>query len=459
MSDSLAYIRDMAEIEPESMILVDNELAMKYAEATLEQDPATGSIYEIRDMSIQNLDGTFDVKLANGQKKTLTFHNEQVYVAPLEYRDFFKWRIKRRTPGYILVSAQKQNVVYFVTEVEGKPLELRYMKTGYFRYSWDRHLRKCGYMNVRFEDPNIELDNHGRPYMVVPVVENTSGYTCKDITKVIIMDVQNGDVKDYTLDNLPQWVDRVFPSRLIEKRIKWWGKYKLGWWNAQFNQLEMQEQTPGIEQVYTNGSCFWYTGIQSIGKDDATSGFMLTDTRTGKSKYYLISGVNEEATRVNINNCKIEENPTEIHVSRLLMYNIENVPTYVGTCKNNAGMLIGYALVSVKDRNVCGLGVSIESAYEAYSDAITANNLSGGALEGKVKNDQRLVVIKEIAQENKKYYFHFEGEEYQGKEFMCLSSISTELKWTHIADSVFVSFNEGKGKQISIVSFDNLRVN
>ena len=221
----------------------------------------------------------------------------------------------------------------------------------------------------------------------------------------------------------------------------------------------MQEQTPGIEQVYTNGSCFWYTGIQSIGKDDATSGFMLTDTRTGKSKYYLISGVNEEATRVNINNCKIEENPTEIHVSRLLMYNIENVPTYVGTCKNNAGMLIGYALVSVKDRNVCGLGVSIESAYEAYSDAITANNLSGGALEGKVKNDQRLVVIKEIAQENKKYYFHFEGEEYQGKEFMCLSSISTELKWTHIADSVFVSFNEGKGKQISIVSFDNLRVN
>lgn len=122
MSDSLAYIRDMAEIKPESMILVDNELAMKYAEATLEQDPATGSIYEIRDMSIQNIDGTFDVKLANGQKKTLTFHNEQVYVAPLEYRDFFKWRIKRRTPGYILVSAQKQNVVYFVTEVEGKPL-------------------------------------------------------------------------------------------------------------------------------------------------------------------------------------------------------------------------------------------------------------------------------------------------------------------------------------------------
>ena len=451
MSDS-AYCRDMAQIQPESMILVDEELALKYAQAALEQDPATGSICEIRGLSIQNLNGTFNVRLADGQDKTLTFHNEQVYVAPLEHRDYFKWKNNRYTPGYILVSAMKQNVVYFVTKVNGDDLQLRYLESACFADYWERYVRHR-YSNVKFADCNIELDDNGRPFMIIPIKENTKAYTCPEITRVVTLDVQTGAMKEYSLQDVPVWVDRIYPSYIIEERISWWGLYQRGWWNAGTAQIGVKSQTPGIEQVYTDGDCYWYTGIQSAGADDGTSGFMLTNTRTGKSKLYQISGVNEEASRQKIRNYKIDA--ANIYPSRVLMYNIKNEPTYFATCKAESGEFMGYAFASVRFRDVCGVGRTVNEAYEAYCRALRSsrNDIS---LEGQVVRDEKSLTVSDITKEGDNYYFLFIEE--PGKEFRCPVDISIELKWTRIGDQVSVSFDTGESNQIVLESFDNKRV-
>lgn len=452
MSDS-DYCRDVAQIQPESMILVDEELARKYAEATLEQDPATGSVCEIQKLSIQNLNGTFNVRLANGQKKTLTFKNEQVYVAPLEHRSWFKWNRRGTTPGYIMVSAMKQNVVYFVTGVNGEDLRLRYLDNGYWGDWWKRYLRNHGYSNVKFADNNIELDDNGIPFMVIPVQENTRAYTCPEITKVILLNVQTGEIKDYSLRDVPAWVDRIYPSDMIETRIAWWGEYQKGWWNSIFAQEGVRTQTPGIEQVYTNGDCYWYTGIQSGGADDGTSGFMLTNTRTGKSKLYAISGVNEEASRSKISNYKIDA--ANIYPSRVLMYNVKNEPTYFATCKAESGEFMGYAFASVKYRDVCGVGKTINEAYEAYSKSMRSSRINT-SLEGKVVMNEKTFTVVDITKEDDNFYFLFKEE--PGKEFSCPRDISHELKWTRIGDMVSVSYEEGNSNQVTLESFDNLRV-
>lgn len=451
MSDS-AYCRDMAQIQPESMILVDEELALKYAQAALEQDPATGSICEIRGLSIQNLNGTFNVRLADGQDKTLTFHNEQVYVAPLEHRDYFKWKNNRYTPGYILVSAMKQNVVYFVTKVNGDDLQLRYLESACFADYWERYVRHR-YSNVKFADCNIELDDNGRPFMIIPIKENTKAYTCPEITRVVTLDVQTGAMKEYSLQDVPVWVDRIYPSYIVEERIFWWGLYQRGWWNAQFAQIGVKSQTPGIEQVYTDGDCYWYTGIQSAGADDGSSGFMLTNTRTGKSKLYAISGVNEEASRQKIRNYKIDA--ANIYPSRVLMYNIKNEPTYFATCKAESGEFMGYAFASVKYRDVCGVGRTVNEAYEAYCRALRSsrNDIN---LDGQVVKDERTFTVSDITKEGDNYYFLFNEE--PEKEFRCPVDISIELKWTRIGDIVSVSYDAGDSNQIILESFDNKRI-
>jgi len=453
MSDS-AYCKDMAQIQPESMILVDEELALKYAQAALEQNPATGSVCEISTLSIQNLNGSFNVHLADGSEKTLTFKNEQVYVAPLEHRSFFKWKNNHSTPGYILVSAMKQNVVYFVTKVNGEDLHLKYLESACFADYWKRYLRHVGYSNVKFADQNIELDDNGRPFMIIPVKENTKSYTCPDITKVIILDIQNGNTKDYSLQNVPEWVDRIYPSGMIEKRISWWGDYQRGWWNAQFAQIDVKSQTPGIEQVYTDGDCYWYTGIQSAGADDGTSGFMLTNTRTGKSKLYPISGVNEEASRQKIKNYKIDA--ANINPSRVLMYNIKNEPTYFATCKAESGEFMGYAFASVKYRDVCGVGKNVNEAYEAYGRALRSSR-NDVSLEGKVLENEKTFTVLDVTRDEDNYYFLFSED--LKKEFRCPNDVSIELKWTRIGDVVSVSYDEGpESQEIVLNSFDNKRV-
>ena len=448
-----AYCKDIAQIQPESMIVVDEGLARKYAEAILEQDPATGSICDVGRLSIQNLNGTFKVRLANGKEQTLTFNNEQVYVAPLEHSGFFKWNKKRCTPGYIMVSAMKQNVAYFITEVNGEPLKLRYLESGYFKDWWFRHVRKHGYYKVKFADTNIELNDDGIPFMVLPVYENTRGYNCPEIVRVVLLNIQTGDVKDYSLQDVPAWVDRIYPSDMIERRIEWWGKFCNGWWNSKFAKEGLRAQTPGIEQVYTNGDCYWYTGIQSGGADDGTSGFMLTNTRTGKSKLYAISGVNEEASRRKIMNYRIEA--ANIYPSRLLMYNVRNEPTYFATCKSESGEFMGYAFASVKYRDVCGVGRTKEDAYEAYAKSMRSSRTQT-SLEGFVVRDEKTFTVVDLTKENDNYYFLF--EEAPGKEFSCPSDISLELKWTKIGDTVSVSYEEGNSNQVTLESFDNERV-
>ena len=452
MADS-AYCRDVAQIQPESMIVVDEKLALKYANATLEQDPATGSVCEIRSLSIQNLNGTFKVRLADNQEKTLTFHNEQVYVAPLEHTDFFKWHRKKVTPGYIMVSAMKQNVVYFVSEVNGETLKLRYLDSGCFKDYWRRYLRRHGYHNVKFADSNIELDDNGVPFMVIPIKENTRAYTCPEITRVILLNVQTGDVKDYPPKEVPTWVDRVYPSDMIEDRIEWWGKFQKGWWNSLFAREGVRAQTPGIGQIYMDGDCYWYTGIQSGGADDGTSGFMLTNTRTGKSKLYAISGVNEEASQKKISNYRIDA--ANIYPSWPLMYNIKNEPTYFATCKAESGEFMGYSFASVKYRDVCGVGRTINEAYEAYAKSMRSSR-SETSLEGKVEKNEKTFTVVDISKENDNYYFLFEEE--PNKEFSCPSDISLELKWTKIGDTVSVSYEEGNSNQVTLESFDNERL-
>lgn len=448
--DSLAYCRDVAKMRPESMILVDDELALKYAQVKLEEDPSTGSICKVSDLSIQNLNGTFNVRLANGQERVLTFNNEQVYVAPLEHRGYFKWKKNRHTPGYILVSATKQNVAHFVTHVNGKPLELRYLSSACFGDYWKRYLRHNGYSNVRFADYNIELNDEGIPFMVIPVKENEKSYTCPEITKVITLNVQTGDIEEYSLQNLPSWIDRVYPSGMIETRIDWWGEYVHGWWNALTSETDVREHTPGIEQIYTDGHCYWYTGIKSSGNDGGTSGFMLVNTRTGESNLYTMSGVNEKSCKEKFSGLKIDN--VQIHPSNVLMYNIGDVPTYFATCKLESGEFLGYAFGSVQDRNVYGKDADLQEAYEKYLRAVRSSKRTLQFGGGVTKEKKSFVVAKKTL-ENDNYYFIFEGE--PNKEFKCPDDLSQEAKWTDINDTVWVTFEESGSTQILLDFFNN----
>ena len=284
-------------IPVEKMISVKQEYALDLASKRIENMPALGSRAEFLDADMINLDGTFAVKTAEGKEETLVFNNEKVWVTPLEHRGFFKWKNNRVTDGYCIVSAHDPSRIFFVTEINGEKLRLRYLPSGCFGDELERHIRMNGYADKGLTEYSMELDDSGRPYWVVTVFEKKIGFSGEDATGCLVVDMQTGEMKEYRTEEAPKWVDRIQPDEFLIDQINDWGQYQSGWANSVFAQNGVREATPGMSLVYSEGRSYWYSGIQSSGADKSSSGFMLIDTRTKECKLYSVAGINEQAAK------------------------------------------------------------------------------------------------------------------------------------------------------------------
>ena len=286
---------DVHPIPVSKMISVDGKLARKVAEDKLGEDLGLGSRVEVGNMTIQNITGEFTIN--NGKK--LVFNNDLIWVAPLEHRSFWKWFRNGHTPGYIIVDATDATRRWLVTEVNGQKLRIQYLESGRFGDDIERHIKGNGYASKGLNDHCFEIDGNGNPYWVLSSYDQKIGFGGEESEGPITVDAQTGELKAYSIEDAPAWIDRIQPQSFIEDQIRCWGEYKDGWWNAVWAQIGVQEPTPGTTLVYSEGRSFWYTGIQSAGADNGTNGFMLVDTRTKAAKFYRVIGINEtEAMRI-----------------------------------------------------------------------------------------------------------------------------------------------------------------
>ncbi len=69
-------------------------------------------------------------------------------------------------------------------------------------------------------------------------------------------------------------------------------------------------------------------------------------------------------------------------------YNINNIPTYVMTLKDNGGLVKMYAMVSIADYTIVGTGNTMREALTAYK---TAFNSSGNKINSSEKSARKVV--------------------------------------------------------------------
>lgn len=104
----------------------------------------------------------------------------------------------------------------------------------------------------------------------------------------IIVDPVTKDMTFYDVDQQPEWVDRVFSMETFDKQQNWYGKYVNGWWNPS-DEGKLQD-TEGMGYVFKNKTLYFYTGMTSVGKDSATTGFVIFNPKNGEAEYNRISG-------------------------------------------------------------------------------------------------------------------------------------------------------------------------
>ena len=143
-------------------------------------------------------------------------------------------------------------------------------------------------------DYTFELDDDGKPYWVITRYDNAIGFLEQKAIGTLIIDAQTGESNIYDIENTPEWVDRIQTMSYIKNYLNKWGELVHGVFN--FSDKDKLVSTDGMNIIFNDDKCYYYTGITSVGSDESLVGFTLTNTRTGKTTMYKTSGATEYAS-------------------------------------------------------------------------------------------------------------------------------------------------------------------
>lgn len=427
--------------------VVDRSFAASLAEKKLGEDFALGSRVQLGKPTRQMVDGKL------------------FWVIPLLHSGFFKWLANASdgTPGYIMVSATNPQDITFVRELKGKPIKLVYQPEAYFNHDLHRHMYLNGYMTRGIGDFTFEIDDEGEPYWTITLYNHKVGVSGSEAEALALVHAGTGKITYYPMirtdkgwsdEKIPAWVDRVQPAEFVLEQLDWWGKYVKGFWNTLFGKRNMLMVTEGYNIIYGNDTrSYFYTGMSSVGSDEGTVGFMLTDTRTKKTHLYRMSGATEYAAMQSAEG-KVQN--FKYTATFPILVNMNGMATYFMTLKDGAGLVKQFAFVSVKDFSLVGVGETIKAARDNFQMTLAGSRM-GVLAEGSSQRVQVSGSISRIGKDIKesRAYYYISIQEKPGLIFIATTDLSSYLPVSERGDRVELEYLETTDREINLTGFKN----
>jgi hypothetical protein len=429
-------------IKLDQVPIVDQRFAMALAEKKLGDDYALGSRVTLGSPTMQMVSGRL------------------FWVIPLLHSGFFKWlaNMSDGTPGYIMVAAANPQDISFVRELAGKPIHIRYQRNSYFGQDLYRHLYYHGFAGMGLAGDTFELDDNGEPHWTITTYTHKVGARAPEATGLATVHAGTGEIKYYPLirtkdgfsdKNIPAWVDRVQPSYFVIPQLSWWGKYVHGFWNTKFGKRDMLMVTDGFNVIYgTDNRSYFYTGMSSVGSDEGTVGFILTDTRDKSTHFYRMSGATEYAA---MKSAEGRLQNFKYIATFPILVNMNGTATYFMTLKDSAGLVKQFAFVSVKDFSIVGVGESIKAARDNFQMMMASSRVGvlPGAGPANVKFTATIDRIGSDIKEARAYYYLSLAEK-PGLVYIATTDLSSFLPIAKSGDSVSVEHLETNEKEINL---------
>lgn len=373
-------------------------------------------------------------------------YNEEPYaVAPLEFNDFFKWFNNQTTPGYVLVNKITGDT-QLIRQINGVDLELKYLPSAYFNNDLLRHVYFNSNTDNSLSSYRFEIDDDGNPYWVISKTKKTIGISAgAEVYEVVLVNAVTGEISNYDIDEVPSFVDVIYPSELILKQVDDWGYYVNGFMNTLFSEKEIIRITDGSRRLYHNGEIYHYTGMTSAGLDESTVGFVFVSARTKETLFYTITGATEKAAMASAEG-KVQN--LRYNASFPIPVNIDGVPTFFMTLKDDNGLIKQYAFVNIDDYGKVSVSDDLLDARSSYLMLLNKEDSSSQLItyEGK---------IDRIGYSNNNYYLILDGYDNlfycDNNEINKLLAISNEndyIKIEVLNDSIKKFENETVGKKI-----------
>lgn len=300
---------------------------------------------------------------------TISYRNNPVKVAPLEYGSVLKYFMNKDAgiPGYVLVDPVKNTAQYIALE---EPI--RYAPSAAFEYDLLRHIRGS-YKTALLEGMYFEIDEDGKPCWVCPVMKCKAGiFGAKTVKGVILVDACSGEMEYVDAANVPQWVDRVYDGDLLCGYYDSYGTLQSGFWNSVFGNKNCTVTTEDYGYKIIDDDVWIYTGVTSVGNDEANIGFLLMNQRTMEARYFSCAGAEEFSAMSAAEGMVQDLGYTAAFPS---IINVSGIPTYLMCLKDGSGLVKMYALVNVEQYNLVGTGVTQAEALRSYRTVLSQNKV------------------------------------------------------------------------------------
>ena len=315
----------------------------------------------------------------------INYKGTPVRVQSLDYGDVFKWlkNTKEGIPAYIIVDMTTQKAETVRLE-EG----MKYSPAEHFNEYLIRHVR-FKYPSLIFDEPSFEIDETGRPYWIVPVLDKTIGlFGGTDVIGAVIVDSINGDTTlvstsldgttklptdKFVTDKEFQWLDQVYSASIVNQQYNYYGKFNNGFWNSIIGQENVKVTSSGYNYLALNDDVYMYTGVTSISSDQSIIGFILINQRTKEAVYYQQAGALEETARTSAQG-KVQQYGYQATFPILL--NVSGEPTYFMALKDSSQLVKMYAMVNVEQSTIVGVGSSLAECTENYANELEKNGVN-----------------------------------------------------------------------------------
>lgn len=224
------------------------------------------------------------------------------WVAPLNVASWnsFAFNGIKTVPAFVAVDAENPgaNAKVHGKNADGSPIAIKYVLDGPLESNLQRHVWNNGYANVPVEDWTLEVDDNWRPYYTATINRNTLGFARTVPAQVIVVDAQTGDIKTYSLDQVPEWVDRIYSEADAVAMLDWWGDFHqndLGFMGIGRGPQDRFHVHGSATLVYTKEDYpVWQMQLTSLNNDASVAYLALFDGRQGRVRLYQIPDMQVE---------------------------------------------------------------------------------------------------------------------------------------------------------------------
>lgn len=370
----------------------------------------------------------------------INYNDTPVRVAPLVYASTIKWLTNQSEgiPAYMRIDMTTQNTECVKLE-EG----IKYSKSEYFNRNLYRHLRFNFPTYIFDTQIFFEIDDEGTPYWVCPVKKFNIGlFGGQTIGSVVLCNAITGECTEYDIEDVPQWIDKVYSAELLTELYDYHGMLKNGFLNSVLGQKDCLQTTNGYNYIALDDDVWVYTGVTSVSGDQSNVGFVLMNQRTMETKFYKVEGAIEDSA---MSSAEGQVQNLGYQATFPLLLNISNEATYFMALKDGAGLVKKYAMVNVQKYQWVAIGDTIQECEKNYTSLLSTNGIVNENVESfKSISGEILSLAPVVLDGTTHYYMCLKNSEDIFDINMEEEKLISIVKY-NVGDRISLKYEEGYG--------------